>query len=122
MDKHLSEFTNHGYNVDYILYSRKDAAEENGSDNLSNVGRNMTKALCSENPKNAVAQLFSKGNISGTTEVKDCKVDITANIADGIALGLKGTPFIVANNGERSNAGFNSAAAVLNNVGLRRLK
>ena len=110
--KHLDDFLNNGYNVDYLLLPRA------GANSL--VAQNMQKALCAVNPKIAVELLYQNHALPANLKEKpNCKADIKANLAIASSnINVTGTPTIIGSNG-RVTAGFTTSLGVLQKLGMK---
>jgi len=107
LHKEIGVLNKAGVKVRYMLYSRAGV----GSDSYNT----MVSAWCADDPKAAL----TKAKLGGKIESRQCENPIKQHMAVGRALGLRGTPMIVLEDGSLI-AGYQPAArliATLNKIG-----
>ena len=110
LHRHMSEFLNKGYNIDYIIMPRDSSNHE--------VERNMQMALCSYDPKSAVNSLYENHHLPvNLKERPNCHINIKDNLNMATGFNIQGTPMLIGSNGKVSS-GFNSVYSSLSKLDL----
>ncbi|MDQ7075687.1 MAG: DsbC family protein [Gammaproteobacteria bacterium] len=100
LHKEIAELNKAGVKVRYLLYSRAGV----GSDSYNT----MVSAWCADDPKAAL----TTAKLGGKIEARQCDNPVKQHMAVGRALGLRGTPMIILDDGSLI-AGYQPAAQLI---------
>ena len=110
LHKHLKDFLDKGYNVDYIMMPR--------DYNNKTVIRNMKMALCAVNPQKAVESLYSTQQLPADLQERpNCTANIQNNLNMATGFNIQGTPMLIGSSGKISS-GFNSIYSSLQQLDM----